>query len=388
MLKWFTTRGQKKCPTCSALIRDMVPGVTAISILDDSLVYCENKAHGGEDRINWRIDHVDNCPWTGPFSSRKAHMQVCQFSVVTCDVSGCQQAVMRRDLQAHRNTCPQRIVECPRCKQRMKALLVQHHEGQCALAPITCSLCCEALLLHQLPDHKLVCVNRIVQCPYAGRVGCPWTGPFHTLDRHQHDAMADHLQRAMSSQATAARTFTWTVDELDSKLLAGDSVISSDMPIVVEGVKHVFYFRMSFVQTAGSSAGGTMSMTGNGQGQGGMMTVFNHGQLRQDNGDDTLVGLYLIRREGSDGMLDIEGTSATLCAASPEAQDREARHNKCVIEAGLAWGWKGFMSLTRHGSQYIHRSFSDDGHATSSLKLKLLLRVTPVHPTQELSTLS
>lgn len=104
-----------KCPTCGMPVHQEPFEAPLIHDLVQMLqVACENRVKG--------------CKIWTTVGDMTEHLQVCEFGVIACRNPGCGVKLMKKDIKAHENSCPMRLVVCKKsCKLHMTAMEYRSH---------------------------------------------------------------------------------------------------------------------------------------------------------------------------------------------------------------------------------------------------------------------
>ncbi len=80
-----------------------------------------------------KIDIELVCPWSGPLSTREAHLTDCGYQFVNCPNLGCVQLVQKRLLDIHlADICSNRPQPCSCCQQIIPQSQMESHSIGCS----------------------------------------------------------------------------------------------------------------------------------------------------------------------------------------------------------------------------------------------------------------
>ena len=135
-----------------------------------------------EQKQHWNAETGDDllqgCGWKGEYGLNGSNLQMhldtlCPISLVACGLDGCQTRAPRYQIEQHRSICLHRLVACALCNKQYKSLQLDAHLEVCPERLISCPSGCDIapFPLCEVAQHKSVCSQAIVACPYHFR-GC------------------------------------------------------------------------------------------------------------------------------------------------------------------------------------------------------------------------
>lgn len=242
-----------KCPTC----RESIPAGalytknrTEKQIIEQLITKCEyatpqssaaaapstasrKRTRGAASSSNG-TQPTEFCTWTGPLDKRDAHINECEYALVTCKFAGCRTSVRRKDQGEHEEQCPRRPVECTMCNKLVPSEEMEHHaDRQCTQRFVACpNECGEQIRAAEMDAHlKEHCKLALVTCPYAS-VGCCWKKDRREkLREHLNDAVENHarlqvaaLEQSLPSEDT--KKVRWKLENARAKLENGPEEMS------------------------------------------------------------------------------------------------------------------------------------------------------------------
>ncbi|KAI5265061.1 polysaccharide deacetylase [Aureobasidium subglaciale] len=155
------------CPICRRAGRLNGSGSASkllANILDELVVKCPKEAEGCDKQIKrgHLVDHINI---------------YCQYTLVDCPQSGCEQKVRRKDAAQ----CVHQPVSCLACRQNMTVQdLDSHWQNDCADHDVPCPSCAASIPYRYQQTHlALHCPETNAACP-ARQFGCP----FNTKRKH------------------------------------------------------------------------------------------------------------------------------------------------------------------------------------------------------------
>lgn len=172
-------------------------------------VYCRNKQAG--------------CPCKDERGRMDDHLRGCLYEAVPCKHEKCKQNVLRKDLQRHQETCPDRMIQCKFCKDFLRAShLNQYHlHSGCQDFPKDCPhKCGEKVTDRQLVKHKETCSHEPLECLFA-KYGCTETVPRHYMNQHVMDfkhmkLLLTEIENSHKTQQTMQQTIQSQQAEVQS----------------------------------------------------------------------------------------------------------------------------------------------------------------------------
>lgn len=143
----------RRCPMCRC---DVLPTLMLNRPLQNMIsrlrVQCKHAVSSGDEPASNRQRTDDGacarggCTWTGTIETLAAHLaDECRFADILCGNEGCLERMHRDALEAHRLTCPHRLVTCEDCEESVSAKLLEKHRRTCPKVPVTCPFCNESM---------------------------------------------------------------------------------------------------------------------------------------------------------------------------------------------------------------------------------------------------
>ncbi|KAM4043345.1 TNF receptor-associated factor 5 isoform 1-T3 [Anomaloglossus baeobatrachus] len=123
------------------------------------------------------------------------HLGQCLCETITCTNTGCQDKVIRKDLDNHLTTqCELRDETCAYCNKSMTFIDLQIHTLKyCPLYPVSClNNCGKTCPREEVDDHQLECLEAVVECPYTS-YGCYIKVKRGKLKVHEETFLRDHM---------------------------------------------------------------------------------------------------------------------------------------------------------------------------------------------------
>eukprot|EP01060_Flectonema_neradi_P032882 TRINITY_DN5344_c0_g2_i1.p1 TRINITY_DN5344_c0_g2~~TRINITY_DN5344_c0_g2_i1.p1 ORF type:complete len:732 (+),score=129.02 TRINITY_DN5344_c0_g2_i1:90-2285(+) len=97
----------------------------------------------------------------------EAHKESCELVTTTCEYCGT--SYKRRDELKHTKSCTKLPVTCKQCKDKVpRDALKKHQQYDCPMAETSCLFCRVKLLKSDLESHKNTCEQRMVDCDECG----------------------------------------------------------------------------------------------------------------------------------------------------------------------------------------------------------------------------
>ena len=210
--------GPTRCPLCQSTDFTTMLDKGMAREVRDFQVYCPNTNEG--------------CDWVGEVGQIEDHLsprvssnraRMCQFEKVACSNKGCEEEVLRRDLDGHQNEqCRYRIVTCEFCESYKSTYddVVKNHYSVCVAYPVDCPNVCgeQSLPRSKLQEHLEKCPLQFIDCDFKS-VGCEIRrrrdGIKGHLDMHTHYHMK-LLCEAVSNKSAQMEKFSQLEQQIQS----------------------------------------------------------------------------------------------------------------------------------------------------------------------------
>ena len=118
-------------------------------------------------------NYKEGCTWKGKYSEYNEHLNECLKEQMYCIFYGCNEKILRENLEKHLNQCKFRIYICDRCGPISFPPEGQNHEDVCPKKEIECpNKCGELFERSNLNKHlKEYCPLYTIKCPFE-KLGC------------------------------------------------------------------------------------------------------------------------------------------------------------------------------------------------------------------------
>lgn len=157
-----------------------VPNLTVKRMIDGLEIRCFNSSKG--------------CVWEGKVSEMDGHIAVCEYQFVTC-TRKCGLWFVRKDLDAHAETCLRRMVDCENCKKNLpyNIYINNHLPRDCPEIVIMCPNKCGLKTKRNIVQTHLggACPNKMVRCCF-NEVGCKFMTRQKNLKSHNQNCLGYH----------------------------------------------------------------------------------------------------------------------------------------------------------------------------------------------------
>ena len=148
----------RRCPMCrSDVLQTLMLNRPLQNMIGRLRVKCKHASNSDDEPASNRQRTEDGacarggCMWTGTIDTLAAHLaDECQCADILCGNEGCLERMHPSALEAHRATCPHRLVECEDCKESVEARLLDGHRRTCPKVAVTCPFCNESMLRETL----------------------------------------------------------------------------------------------------------------------------------------------------------------------------------------------------------------------------------------------
>ena len=187
--KWFERQGRKICPHCRSESFSHILSLPLKRKVDSLQVYCTYQENG--------------CNKITTVGEVNSHTDKCGFAPVACPLLGCEETVLRKDLEHHcSNECLQRIIMCEYCGEEDPFEVINsiHTLLFCQEYPVKCPKGCTQgadLKRKDLPQHAKVCPLEPVDCDFRD-AGCDALVLRKDLDSHLESNTQIHLKKMMA----------------------------------------------------------------------------------------------------------------------------------------------------------------------------------------------
>ena len=85
-----------------------------------------NNSSNNSNKNNENEKIPNYCLWIGELQELENHLKNdCLFTQINCSFEGCNQKIMKKDVENHKQNCEFRMVECVYCNQKMVQYLIQ-----------------------------------------------------------------------------------------------------------------------------------------------------------------------------------------------------------------------------------------------------------------------
>ncbi|EIW82863.1 hypothetical protein CONPUDRAFT_151921 [Coniophora puteana RWD-64-598 SS2] len=166
---------------------DLVPANPIVKhLVDELIVECSQRELG--------------CEHTCQRQLLASHLKDgCQYVTVTCSKEGCEEIILRKDIDKHAEDCGRRMTQCDGCGVTVRVgeldvrihtssciiantgTVTQKHNDECPCKTFTCPNCLSELPRSESRTHESTsCPDALVSCEHAS-FGCAWTGTRRTL---------------------------------------------------------------------------------------------------------------------------------------------------------------------------------------------------------------
>ena len=135
------------------------------------------------------------CNWIGKISDLKHHLEdQCLKSLIKCPFEGCNNIIMRENLNTHKNQCEYRNVECLDCQKNFAYKLLNDHSKICPKKKINCPQDCGLIIERgDIDNHiKNSCDCTLVDCTYK-KYGCLDKYKKKDFDKKMKEDCSKHL---------------------------------------------------------------------------------------------------------------------------------------------------------------------------------------------------
>lgn len=181
------------------------------------------------------VRQMRGCDWRGSISEYSAHARVCKYIREQCPL-GCEQNILRTDIDKHLTDCPLKLVKCEFCESYLQRKEMEEHLSteyqtngtQCLHVIVSCPFRCGfENKKYIVKEHiKEQCSTELVKCEIPG---CNEMVPSNQMNAHIEQSVAKHLRLAVRDANEEEWNFCFTcpflADDLDAD--EGDWVFQS-----------------------------------------------------------------------------------------------------------------------------------------------------------------
>lgn len=182
--------GRRTCPKCQGELGQVNYDFNETQKRNQFEVCCRNKRTGCPQRV--QIGLMSN------------HILSCLYEVVSCKHEKCTRTVLRKDLQNHQKTCPDRILQCQHCKANLRAVHLEHYHLQhCQYFPKDCpNKCGEQVTDSALSKHRETCPHEPIRCRFT-KYGCNETVERTHMNQHLSESTGTHMELLLQEIETS-----------------------------------------------------------------------------------------------------------------------------------------------------------------------------------------
>uniref|UniRef100_A0A0G4HYR8 RING-type domain-containing protein n=1 Tax=Chromera velia CCMP2878 TaxID=1169474 RepID=A0A0G4HYR8_9ALVE len=170
------------------------------------------------EQIKWKcVNFEGGCSFTGTKKQLEKHLDDdCEIQEVKCPFIGCPKKMQRAPLEAHKNSCPYRLVACGHCDEQVCFNSKQTHNKSCPKFPVPCpNKCGKKVLREAVSDHlQKECAEELVDCRVSG---CGESVKRKMMEQHEDGNMKKHV-KLLHAEVEKMEIFQTEIDKLQSEL--------------------------------------------------------------------------------------------------------------------------------------------------------------------------
>ena len=189
---WFAQQGKKQCPQCRQENLTHIIYWPLKREINELKIHCSNYKKGCKTVV--KLGELGN-----HLSGNKTI--ACKYVSVTCTNNYCGVQILRKDLKKHLDECPMRKYQCQYCDYEgtYKEITTNHYD-QCTDYPVDCPNQCgaEPIKRKEVSAHKLTCPQEPVKCPHQ-EAGCKAKLVRSELASHMAENSQQHLVDMMKA---------------------------------------------------------------------------------------------------------------------------------------------------------------------------------------------
>ncbi len=134
------------------------------------------------------------------------HVDECAYRNFTCTNNCGTGGLLRKNLDQHRKQeCVNRLVHCELCNEEPEGKhcrIVGRHKHTCPNVILACpKKCNEKIMRKDIEEHRNECPLEEVDCPFK-EAGCEVRLPRKDISEHETTSMQSHLRLTMTTMAT------------------------------------------------------------------------------------------------------------------------------------------------------------------------------------------
>ncbi|XP_066935129.1 TNF receptor-associated factor 6-like isoform X2 [Clytia hemisphaerica] len=195
--------GHRFCKTCAANLAKSLNGKKYICPQDRMEVHLFQD-RGKEREILGRLIKCTNnksgCATNIELRYLDVHLKTCEFQIVKCLFSDCEEKVQRKLLEKHSlEDCEYRLKSCIFCFEDYSFNMEKEHMCDCSSFPLCCDYCTEIdIPRNQMQCHVTEkCVKVPTPCEFAP-LGCQKQTTIASKESHRIEATQHHLALALN----------------------------------------------------------------------------------------------------------------------------------------------------------------------------------------------
>ena len=189
---WFAQQGKRQCPQCRQENFTHIIYWPLKREINELKIHCSNYKKGCKTVV--KLGELGN-----HLSGNKTI--ACKYVSVACTNDYCGVQILRKDLKKHLEECSMRKYQCQYCDYEgtYKEITTNHYD-QCTDYPINCPNQCgvEPIKRKEVPAHKLTCPQEPIKCPLH-EAGCKAKLVRSKLASHMAENSQQHLVDMMGA---------------------------------------------------------------------------------------------------------------------------------------------------------------------------------------------
>lgn len=180
--------GKIRCPSCRSTNYKHMRYLPLTRKINELMVYCPHKDNGCEEQV--KLELIEE------------HSNKCEYQLVPCPHDSCTEHLPKKNLEYHtEKECLYRKVLCEYCMEEGEYYtIIFTHAEICPDYPLSCTNECGETNIKRkdMDDHRNECPQEFIRCTFA-EVGCKEWEYREDLPTHLRENLEKHLSLLMAA---------------------------------------------------------------------------------------------------------------------------------------------------------------------------------------------